>query len=110
MIKIETVWDKDGIIISCKVKGHAGAGKIGTDIVCSAVSVLVRTVAAVLSNREDIVIRWEAPEPGFFFFEADYTAGGREFLFAAGEFLRVGFASIAGEYPKHCKLIQTRRT
>jgi len=104
------VLDKDGVIKSCNVQGHAQAGKTGSDIVCAAVSVLVRTAAAVLANREGIIIRWEAPEPGFFFLEADYTAAGKDFLFAAGEFLRKGLASVAGEYPKNCKLIQTRRT
>ena len=109
MTKIETILDKNDIIKSCRVKGHAGAGKTGTDIVCAAVSVLVRTAVSVLSNREGISIRYEVPEPGFFFFEADYTVEGKEFLFAVGEFLINGLRSVADEFPKYCKFIQTRR-
>jgi uncharacterized protein len=103
LIDIEAVLDENGILRSCKAGGHAGKGQTG-DIVCAAVSVLIRTAACTLSDREGITVRYEAPEPGLFFLEAEYTAEGRDFLFAAGEFLIEGLASVAGEYPKNCKL------
>ena len=108
MIDIEAVLDEDGILRSCKACGHAGAGKTGADIVCAAVSVLMRTAVRALSGRKGITVRYDAPEPGFLFLEADYTSG-RDFLFAVGVFLIEGLASVAEEYPRNCKLT-IRRT
>ena len=102
MIAIEAVLDEGGVLQSCKAVGHAGAGRTGTDIVCAAVSVLMRTAVRSLDGRKGITIRWEAPEPGFLSLEADYTAEGRDFLFAAGVFLVEGLSSVAEEYPEHC--------
>ena len=109
MVTIKAVLDKDGILRSCKASGHAGAGRAGSDIVCAAVSVLLRTAADTLSGREGINVRCDAPEPGFLNMETEYTAEGKDFLFAAGEFLMNGLKSVAEEFPKNCKLA-VRRT
>jgi uncharacterized protein YsxB (DUF464 family) len=109
LIEIEAVLDKSGTLRSCKAIGHAGAGRTGEDIVCAAVSVLMRTAVRVLSDRKGISIRCEAPEPGFLSLEADYTAEGKDFLFAAGVFLSEGLASVAEEYPHYCKLTVRRK-
>ncbi|MDR2574825.1 MAG: ribosomal-processing cysteine protease Prp [Treponema sp.] len=108
MIEIEAVLDENEILRSCKAGGHAGKGQTG-DIVCAAVSVLMRTAACTLSDREGIIVRFEAPEPGLFFLEAEYEAEGRDFLFASGVFLIEGLASVAEEYPNNCRLT-IRRT
>ena len=104
MIKIEAVLDADGVLVSCEAEGHAGAGKTGTDIVCAAVSVLMRTALSTLSRRNGIVIRGGAPERGRLWLETEYTAEGKDYLFAAGEFLINGLLSVAQEYPKNCKI------
>jgi len=109
LIDIEAVLDENGVLRSCKASGHAGAGKTGSDIVCAAVSVLLRTAVRVLSGRKGVTARYGAPEPGLLFLEADYTAEGKDFLFAAGVFLVEGLASVAEEYPNNCKLT-IRRT
>ena len=108
MIIIKAVLDKNGILLSCKAAGHAGAGEKGTDIVCAAVSVLLRTAVRSLSGREGITIRCTAPERGLLDFEAEYTAEGKDFLYAAGVFLIDGLSSVAEEYPEHCTLIIRR--
>jgi uncharacterized protein YsxB (DUF464 family) len=103
------VLDKTGLLSRCEVRGHAEAGPNGGDIVCAAVSVLTRTALAVLSARQDIKIRGEAPERGVFLLEAEALDGpGRDFLAAAGTFLLEGLDSVAREYPKNC-LMETRR-
>ncbi|MDR0443891.1 MAG: ribosomal-processing cysteine protease Prp [Treponema sp.] len=108
---MEAVLDDDGVLRACKASGHAGAGKKGTDIVCAAVSVLMRTALGVLSGREGVVVRGGAPEPGSLWMEADYTAEGsnalhsREFLSATGVFLLEGLKSVAQEYPENCRVI-----
>ena len=109
MIEINAVLDESGTLRSCTASGHAGAGKTGTDIVCAAVSVLMRTAVRALSGRKGITIRCDAPEPGLLFLEADYTAEGKDFLSATGVFLIEGLRSLAQEYPENCKL-STRRT
>jgi len=109
LIDIEAVLDENGVLRSCKAGGHAGAGKTGSDIVCAAVSVLMRTAVRVLSDRPGVAVRYEAPEPGLLFLEAEYTAEGKDFLFAAGVYLIEGLASVAEEYPRNCKLT-IRRT
>jgi len=101
--------DESGALRSCRASGHAGAGRTGTDIVCAAVSVLMRTAVRALSGKKGITIRCDAPEPGFLLLEADYTAEGRDFLAAAGVFLTEGIASVVEEYPQHCTLT-IRRT
>ena len=109
MIKIKAVLDGNGVLRACKASGHAGAGQTGTDIVCAAVSVLMRTAVRVLGDRNGITIRYDAPEPGLLDMEAEYTAEGRDFLSAVGVFLIEGLRSVVEEYPKHCKLTIRRQ-
>jgi uncharacterized protein YsxB (DUF464 family) len=109
MVKVELVLDDTGLLRSCGVRGHAGAGERGYDIVCAAVSVLVNTAFRVLSNREGITVRGEAPERGEFWLETECTAEGREFLAAAGAFLREGLLSVSEEFPEFCQVIIKRR-
>jgi len=104
LIEIEAAIEGDGTLRACSASGHAGAGKAGTDIVCAAVSVLMRTALSVLSGRKGITVRGGAPEKGQMWLEADYNADGKEFLYAAGGFLIEGLSSVAREYPMNCIL------
>jgi len=101
--------DEAGLLRSCRVSGHAGAGKRGSDIVCAAVSVLTRTIIRILSERKDITIRGDISERGNFLLETEYTPEGREFLAAAGAFLIEGLLSVSEEFPGNCKVIIERR-
>jgi uncharacterized protein YsxB (DUF464 family) len=107
MIRIDAALDEAGLLRSCRVCGHAGAGPKGGDIVCAAVSVLTRTALAVLSRQEGITVRGEAPERGIVRMDIEYTGSGREFLSAAGAFLLEGLKSVAGEYPEYCTMCVT---
>jgi uncharacterized protein YsxB (DUF464 family) len=102
--------DESGLLISCRVKGHAGAGPKNQDIVCAAVSVLTRTAVRALSRREGITLDGGAPERGLFWMETGYSGGGRDFLSGAGAFLIEGLRSLSEEYPDYCVLhIHTER-
>ena len=101
--------DEAGLLKSCRVEGHAGAGTRGNDVVCAAVSVLTKTIAGVLSGRKDISVRGNIPERGKFLLEADYTPEGREFLAGAGSFLIEGLLSVQAEFPDSCKVTIDRR-
>ena len=109
MIQADLILDEAGLLRSCRVSGHAGAGKRGSDIVCAAVSVLTRTLIRVLSGRKGITIRGDIPERGEFFVEAEYTPEGREFLAAVGAFLIEGLLSVSAEFPGNCKVNIKRR-
>ena len=102
MIKIDVVIEDDGTLRACKASGN--------DIVCAAVSVLIRTTLSVLSGRKGIVVKGDAPEKGEFWLEADYTAEGKDFLFAVGDFLINGLSSVTREFPDNCELNFVRRT
>jgi len=110
LIEIEAVIEDDGTLRACKAVGHAGAGKSGSDIVCAAVSVLIRTAYGTLSGRDGITVQYEAPQPGNFWLDVEYNADGKDFLFAAGSFLIEGLRSVAQEFPDNCSLnIRTLR-
>jgi uncharacterized protein YsxB (DUF464 family) len=104
MIRIDAALDEAGLLLSCEVTGHAGAGPKGGDVVCAAVSVLTRTAFRTLSGREGVTLRGGAPERGIFRMETDYSGGGGGFLSGAGAFLLEGFASVAELYPEFCRL------
>lgn len=104
MVEVEIAVDDAGVLRFFRASGHAGQGRNGNDIVCAAVSVLVRTAVRVLSGRAGITIDCRAPEPGFLEMEADYREEGRGFLSASGEFLVEGLSSLAEEFPENCSL------
>jgi len=109
VINIKLVLDEAGLLKSCDIQGHAGAGKRGNDIVCAAVSVLARTALTVLSGREGIVVKGSAPQRGEFKLETEALNNeGRDFLNAAGSFLIEGLESVAGEYPHYCVMTVSR--
>jgi uncharacterized protein YsxB (DUF464 family) len=109
MVKAELVLDDAGLLRSCRVQGHAGAGKKGYDIVCASVAVLANTAFRVLTGREGITVRGEAPDRGEFRLEAECTAEGKEFLAAAGAFLSEGLLSVSEEFPEFCQVTIERR-
>jgi uncharacterized protein YsxB (DUF464 family) len=102
MIQADLVLE-NGLLKSCGVRGHAGAGPKGADIVCAAVSVLARAAVLALSKREGIKISHEAPERGEFRLEIlSVTGENREFLAGVGTFLKEGLLSVSKEYPDFC--------
>ena len=103
MIKAELVLDQ-GLLRSCVIRGHAGAGPKGADIVCAAVSVLARTALKTLSDRLEAV-NAEFPERGEFFLEIPGAIeSDKEFISGVGTFLTEGLLSVSREYPDFCKV------
>ena len=102
---------ENGILKSCRISGHAGAGPKGADIVCAAVSVLSRTACKTLSGRKGISVNSDFPERGEFFLNVN-AAGPEnlEFLAGIGSFLTEGLLSVSGEFPDFCNVtIEDRR-
>jgi uncharacterized protein YsxB (DUF464 family) len=110
VIEIKLALDEAGLLRSCGIQGHAGAGKRGVDVVCAAVSVLIRTALRVLADKPGLTVRGEAPVRGSLWMEVDYTPEGRDFLSTVGLFLTQGLKSVAEDYPGFCEMnIYTER-
>ena len=96
---------ENGLLKSCRISGHAGAGPKGADIVCAAVSVLAGTALKMLSERKGITAKGDCPERGEFGLEiTDVNPENREFLAAAGMFLCEGLLLVSKEFPDFCKV------
>jgi len=103
------VLDESGLLRNCDVRGHAGAGARGHDIVCAAVSVLTRTALATLSDREGISTQGDVSRRGVFTLHTEArNEAGQAFLSAAGAFLIEGLKSVAEEYPQNCTMTITK--
>ena len=106
MISVLLTCGKDGTLASCRAQGHAYFAEKGGDIVCSAVTVLLRTTMQALSETEGVFVRADASERGSLDF--DVSAESAPALVYAGRFLEAGLASLVREYPRNVELkIQT---
>jgi uncharacterized protein YsxB (DUF464 family) len=98
-------FDRASFVRALAVTGHAGAGPRGHDIVCAAVSVLVRTAAAVLSDREYVTADVVAPARGEVYLTIAYKREGEPYLGAVQDFLLTGLESLRDEYPACLTLV-----
>lgn len=116
MIRVRLERAKSGEFVSCEAKGHADFDARGSDIVCSAVTVLLRTAAEVLSKTDGINVAFEAKERGSMRFclsgkegavnASDFSVENPEIgaemrasLVCVANFLEFGISSVAREYP-----------
>lgn len=110
MTSVTLTRDKEGCILSCKASGHALYKDAGRDIVCAALSVLMRTSLAVLNATRGVKVKAEADKRGELYFYVErgmksVTGEGIERLICVADFLESGVESLAREYPKNVKLI-----
>lgn len=119
MTKVTLVRTADGLFSSCTAEGHAGAGTKGGDIVCSAVTVLLRTAMQVLCCTSGVRVKSENAIRGRLSFAVEEDkagesgskvnrceAGGQDEearLVCVADFIEAGFASLSREYPKNVK-------
>ena len=126
MITVEVVLGQRGNLLSAAASGHAGKGLPGADIVCAAVTVLLRTTLAVLAGRErerGVEATVSTPERQSFLAVKAETAGRGQlafrvtafsetdipFLEYAAVFLQEGLGSLAREYPDAVAMRVTRK-
>lgn len=109
MISITMVSGEKKEFISCKAVGHSGFAKEGFDIVCSAVSVLLRTVALALEGRAkvdgNLQVELLYPRKGdveINVLRYDYSSF--DFLVFTFDFLKLGVGSLSCEYPEFVSL------
>ncbi|MDE6736147.1 MAG: ribosomal-processing cysteine protease Prp [Treponemataceae bacterium] len=99
------VCSKDGAFRSCEATGHAGFAAKGSDIVCAAVTILLRTAADVLSGLDGVVVRANMAGRGELAFTVVRAAAEKtERLVCTADFLERGLRSLQSEYPQFVRL------
>jgi uncharacterized protein YsxB (DUF464 family) len=93
-------------LVSVEASGHAGAGISGEDIVCSAVTILLRTTLRVLDAGTDPQGRPEieaktAGRGSLAFRVTAFKEADMPLLRFAGAFLEQGLGSLVAEYPEN---------
>jgi uncharacterized protein YsxB (DUF464 family) len=93
------VLDSSSLLRSLSVSGHAECGTAGNDVVCAAVTVLVRTAWVVLADKPYITANFLAPVPGELYLDVACKREGEPYLSAVQDFLLEGLQTLAGEFP-----------
>lgn len=107
MTAVTLVKAKDGSVLKCSASGHAGFAKSGQDIVCSAVTILMRTAMQVLSETSGIDFNTDTSVRGSLSFLAEVQKPEssnellKQRLLTTGDFLQKGFESLSEEFPKN---------
>ncbi|MBR4463400.1 MAG: ribosomal-processing cysteine protease Prp [Treponema sp.] len=105
MTTLTLVCGKNGALRSCKASGHADYAAKGYDIVCAAVTILIRTAMQTLSETDGVVFHADAAERGFLAFEVVAASEEKvKWLICMADFLEHGFSSLQSEYPQFVKL------
>ncbi len=105
MIRVIIRLRANGELWSVDVAGHAGQAASGNDIVCAAVTALVRSSARLLEHDRRYVVEGGASEPGRLRFTVKRSASGAEtYLRGVGDLLVLGLSDIAREYPDRCSV------
>ena len=105
MVQVLLKYCDDGILQSCSAQGHAGHASKGFDIVCAAISSLLRTSVAVLENRKSCVLEIKSSDRGQLAFSVtNYSSSDIELLKYSFQFLQFGLLQIEKEYPECVEL------
>jgi uncharacterized protein YsxB (DUF464 family) len=101
LITVAVIRGRRGNLVSAAASGHAGKGKRGTDIVCSAATVLLRTTVSVLAGSLDPAIEVKTAGRGSLAFRVTaFKETDIPVLKYAADFLLEGLASLQREYPE----------
>ena len=109
MTVVTLSYGRNGVIKKCQANGHAGFSKKGSDIVCSAITILIRTAMQVLSHNENVLIVSDASARGSLSFTVEAKSENLETetqLKCIGDFLRTGFLALTKEFPENVILTE----
>jgi uncharacterized protein YsxB (DUF464 family) len=106
MVNIVVVLDSQGCIDELRLKGHAGYSASGADPACAAVTLMVRSVARLMSSRAGWTVNGSAPEPGNLSLAIiERPEDTNEWLRGVGETLLQALADIDEEFPGSISVI-----
>ena len=109
MTAVTLSYSKNGMIRKCQANGHAGFSRKGQDIVCSAITVLIRTAMQVLSHTENVILLTDDLVRGSLSFTVEVKADDSETvtrLQCIGDFLRTGILALVKEFPENVILLE----
>ena len=105
MIQVQIEIDQRRCLQLIRAQGHAGAGRPGRDIVCAAVSTLLRTTARVLYQHPGIVAESDAPDRGRLTLAIGNShQRANDYLRGVSDLLLCGLQDIARDYPDKINL------
>lgn len=106
MITIIIKQDDRGCIRKCDAEGHSLLANQGSDILCAAVTILLRTVSRVLHTDKGIGFKINAPETGKLGFIVKWIPESKiSRMQGISDFLMFGLKDLEAEYPGRLKLI-----
>lgn len=101
---------KNGVL-KCEANGHADFSKRGTDVVCAAITILIRTAMQVLSHTDDVFLTADTSTRGNLAFTAEAKAENPKAeirLEYAADFIRNGIKSLEKEFPENVKFSEVQ--
>lgn len=105
MIRVQVSLYPDGCLKRFAASGHARAGREGQDIICAAVTALLRTCARLLSGQPDLKVSGNAPEPGEMqLFLHDPPGDRLEWIRGITDFLLSGVQDLKAEFPEKLEI------
>lgn len=112
MTDILLVCNTRGQLTGLSAKGHAGYAEKGSDIVCSAVSVLLAAALELLENTRGLSVKSDTASRGALAFSVEVSAALTdeeklllgERLKCTADFVRSGLRSVCRQYPDNVRL------
>jgi len=108
---VRVILGPGGELLAAEASGHAGAGKRGEDLVCAAVTVLLRTTLSALASdygserSPSLSLDAETAGRGTLSFRvAAHEEADIPLLRYAGSFLLEGIGSLVRDYPESVSL------
>ncbi len=105
MVQVTVSVDSDGAIRELEAEGHAEGFEKGSNPVCAAATVLVRTYLRWLESGGVEPVEGKAPEPGVLYARIGRPDRDRRALVeGASGFLLTGLADLQEMFPRQCSL------
>ena len=105
MVRVVVGLYPSGCLKSLTAEGHAGPASPGSDPVCAAVSVLIRTALNVLEREPEIDFHGDLPGEGQASITvASYREEAGQRLLGVTRFLLTGLSDLADEYPQRVSM------
>ena len=104
MTRVTLFSGKNGVVKRCEANGHARFSRKGGDIVCAAVTILLRTAMQTFSQDESVAVSADAKSRGKLVFALEADGGNPEAearLKGVSDFLRNGLKSLSEEFPEY---------
>ncbi len=101
-----TLWlDNSGCLYGIDASGHSGSAARGADIICSAASVLLRTVSRILEIEPSVELVGSTEEQGELHLRLKLLEESkREWLGGVSSFALLGLKDLEAEYPSFCRI------